>query len=81
MRVSCTKMEDILTVAKGPRANPARRFAIWALSHKAGLSHKDIAATLYASQHQVAKALNRMRNKENSLPMKDWIERFHAEDK
>jgi putative transposase len=81
MRISGAKIEDILSVAKGPGANPARRFAIWALAHKAGLSHQDIAAKLCASQNQVAKALARMRNKEKRPPVKEWIERFHKEAK
>ncbi len=81
MQISGVKMEDLLTAAKGPGANPARRLAIWALSLKAGQNHKEIAETLSASQNQVAKALNRMRNKEILPPLKDWIERFHAQDK
>jgi hypothetical protein len=55
MRISGTDLEEIMTASKGPGANPARRFAIWALSHKAGLSHKAVAETLSASQNQVAK--------------------------
>jgi hypothetical protein len=79
MRISCAGMKDILIATKGPGANPARRFAIWALSSEAGLSHREIAETLHASQNQVAKALNRMRNQDIPSPLKDWIKRLRNE--
>jgi transposase len=81
MRISGTDLEEIMTTSKGPGANPARRFAIWALSNKAGLSHKAVAETLSASQNQVAKLVSRMRKNELNPPVKGWIKRFLAQDK
>jgi REP element-mobilizing transposase RayT len=80
MRITGSELAELKTVTRGPGANPARRFAIWALSHKAGLSHKDIARTLSASPRQVANLLDRVRKFEPKPPLRDWIERFREED-
>jgi len=80
MRISGVKLVELKTAVKGPGANPARRFAIWALSHKAGLSHKEIARVLSASPNQVAKVLGRVRHEKPRPPLRDWIAQFRKEE-
>lgn len=49
-------------LAMGPRANPPRRLAVWALSRTQVNSHREIASALRMSEGQVAKVLCRVRN-------------------
>ena len=56
--------------ARGPRANPARRFAVWALRRQTKLSHSGIGRRLEMSSNQVAKVLARLR--EGNPSIADW---------
>ncbi len=53
--------EELRTSKKGPRANPARRFAVWAIRQSTALSYGEIAHLLDMSPNQVAKVVQRMR--------------------
>ena len=59
--------------AMGPRANPARRLAVWALSRTQVYSHREIASALRMSEGQVAKVLWRLRNEFTPDPLSDWM--------
>ena len=54
----------------GPRANPARRFAAWALSRSTRLTHREIGSLLDMSVSQVSHVLRRIRFKEP--PLSEW---------
>jgi hypothetical protein len=55
----------------GPGANPARRFAVWALSRTGRLSHAEIGTALGMSEGQVAKVLWRLRGGSADKEMRD----------
>jgi DNA-directed RNA polymerase specialized sigma24 family protein len=57
----------------GPRANPARRLAVWALSRSQVYSHREIASALRMSEGQVAKVLWRLRSECAPDPLSDWM--------
>jgi putative transposase len=64
----------------GPGANPARRFAAWALRRGADLTYRQIADALDMPYSQVAKLLSRIRSGGTKPPLSDWIERWVAEE-
>ncbi|MDD5308216.1 MAG: transposase [Deltaproteobacteria bacterium] len=57
----------------GPRANPARRFAVWALKRRTTLTHEEIGRALSMSAGQVAHVLRRLKTREE--PFCTWIAR------
>jgi REP element-mobilizing transposase RayT len=62
---------------KGPRANPARRFAVWALKRGTLMTHREIGAVLGMTEAQVAQVLRRLEAK--AEPMGSWIARWRSE--
>ena len=62
----------------GPQANPARRFAVWALSRARVHSHRDIAKALGMSEGQVAKVLWRLRRGSAPAPLSGWMDTLAA---
>ena len=56
---------------RGPRANPARRFAVWALKRSTLLTHREIGTALGMSPEQAAQVLRKLRTREE--PLKTWI--------
>jgi hypothetical protein len=54
----------------GPRANPARRFAVWALAKHTQMTHSEIGKTLNMSANQAAHVLRRVKFDEE--PFKHW---------
>ncbi len=52
-------LDELRRSVRGPRANPARRFAVWALRHQTRLSHRAIGSLLDMSEVQVANVLRR----------------------
>jgi hypothetical protein len=62
---------------KGPGANPARRFAIWALARSGRLTHREIAEVLDVSLSRVGKTLWTLRNQGTREPVKDWMMAWH----
>jgi REP element-mobilizing transposase RayT len=63
--------EAVLRLAvMGPRANPARRFAVWALKQRTTLTHREIGRVLAMSADQIAHVLSRIRFARK--PLKTW---------
>ena len=62
----------------GPRANPARRFAVWALVQNAALTHKEAGAHLGMSTTAVGKVLSRIQQRERAEPLDEWIRAWEA---
>lgn len=62
---------ELRRVRRGPHANPARRFAVWALDRQTELKHREIGALLGMSTTQVANVLWRWPASREA--MEDWI--------
>jgi len=67
--------------AFGPRANPARRFAVWALVRSAGLTHRQAAHELKMSPAQVANTMSRFGRRGFPEPIDAWVFEWLAEEK
>jgi REP element-mobilizing transposase RayT len=61
---------------RGPGANPARRFAMWALSRRCGITHREIADALDVSPCQVGRVLSGLRRQPARDPIKGWMQRW-----
>jgi REP element-mobilizing transposase RayT len=72
-RVAGCSVAALKERAMGPRANPARRLAVWALSRAHVFSHREIASALRMSEGQVAKVLWRLRSESPPDPLPDWM--------
>jgi hypothetical protein len=75
IRITGVSIAELRQKAMGPRANPARRFAIWALYRGAGMTQREISRMLDVSYYQVVKLLGRMRKqglKNMKEPIKGW---------
>lgn len=66
--------EELRTVVRGPRANPARRFVVWALREGSSLPQAEIGRIVGMSSNQVAQVLRRLRP--SRAPFREWIDRF-----
>lgn len=60
-KVTGEKEAELRAAVMGPRANPARRFAVWALKQRTLLTQKEIGSVLGMSAGQVAHVLRRIR--------------------
>jgi REP element-mobilizing transposase RayT len=58
-RLTGASLAKLRRAEMGPRANPARRFAVFALASKAGLTYPEIGGMLRMSTQQVANVLRR----------------------
>jgi hypothetical protein len=58
-RVTGAPLSELKTARQGPRANPARRFAVWALKEHTRLTHREIGVLLDMSVNQVSKVATR----------------------
>ena len=65
-----SELADLRSVVLGPRANPARRFAVWALKDRTQLTHAEIGTLLGMSTEQVSHVLRRISMREE--PMAGW---------
>ena len=65
-------LDEISTSVMGPRANPARRFAVWALRKHTRLKNKEIAGRLKMTYNQVSNVLSRFTAE--SGEMSTWID-------
>lgn len=57
----------------GPAANPARRFAIWAL-YRRGVKQREIAERMRTTYYQVSRLLGRLRNEKARDPLRRWMQ-------
>ena len=60
---------------RGPQANPARRFAVWAFRRHTLLKNREIGRLLNMSYHQVSNVLSRFENRKEE--MKPWIDELN----
>lgn len=65
----------------GSGANPARRFAIWALARRAGITHREIAGVLDVPFYQVGRVLGSLRKRGAREPVKGWMESWIAQER
>jgi REP element-mobilizing transposase RayT len=70
-------LKEILTSRRGKGANPARRFAVWALHQSTTCTQKEIAGTLEMPFSQVTSLLSRFRHREQSVTIRKWMETWH----
>ena len=66
-------LKQLKTTEAGPGANPARRFAVWALARATGLQQREIANLLRMPYYQASKVLSRIRNGDASPLLNGWI--------
>ncbi len=78
LSISKATRAEVETVERGPRANPARRFAVWAVDRGTTLTHREIGAHLGMSTTQVAKVLQRLRSAPAPAPIDEWIARWRV---
>jgi DNA-binding NarL/FixJ family response regulator len=64
---------------RGPRVNPERRFAVWAMV-KAGLTYREVGKELRMSQAQVAKTMSRLRRLGIPAEIEPWIARWRTSE-
>jgi len=69
-KITGSSRRDLRTIVMGPRANPARRFAVWALDRYSTLTHGEIGGRLDMSRKQVANVLSR--STAGSEPIDSW---------
>jgi len=68
--VAMAGSSELMTATMGPRANPARRFTVYALDRWTELTHGGIGAVLDMSAVQVANVLRRFDS--SVSPMREW---------
>ncbi|MCP4197599.1 MAG: hypothetical protein GY762_10670, partial [Proteobacteria bacterium] len=71
-KVTGVSLKELMVVSRGPRANPARRFAVWALKQSTFLTHREIGKLLNMTPIQVANVLRRY--KPNIEPFASWTD-------
>ena len=71
-------VQDLLTVVLGPRANPARRFAVWAFSHQTHHTRTTIAETLGMPPGQALRLLQHLRRETPPEPLATWMSAWVA---
>ncbi|MBW2701275.1 MAG: transposase [Deltaproteobacteria bacterium] len=74
-RITKCRLEDLMINEKGPHANPARRFAVWALARGSNLSQREIGKLLDVPYNQVTRLLSRLRKKPLE-PVAGWIKEW-----
>ncbi|MDD5309506.1 MAG: transposase [Deltaproteobacteria bacterium] len=76
-RVTGASLAELRTAQMGPRANPARRFAAWALDHRTDLTRREIGDLLGMTTRQVHNVVNRWSEKDARLTL--WREALEEE--
>jgi len=72
-RMTGASEQQLFDRRSGPRANPERRFAVWALYRATGCKHREIAERLNVTQNQVARLLSRLRRDDVAEPLAGWM--------
>ncbi len=70
-RLTETSLTKLRRPGMGPMANPARRFAVWALWDTRMLTHAQIGKALKMSTVQVSKVISRLKRVVPS-PLDEW---------
>jgi REP element-mobilizing transposase RayT len=76
-RATGASRAELRTARMGPRANPARRFAAWALAHRTELTRTEIGRLLNMTTQQVHNVVNRWSEKDARLTR--WREALDGE--
>ena len=76
-RITGASATDLRTPVRGPRANPARRFAVWAMREGATLPYSAIGSRLGMTTGHVAKVLRRFLR--GGQPFRQWVDRWYLE--
>jgi hypothetical protein len=71
-----TSMRVLKMKEMGPGANPARRFAAWALQRGGDQTYRQISQILEMPYSQVAKLLSRIRRGGAKGQLKEWMEQW-----
>jgi hypothetical protein len=71
-------MQELKRREMGPGANPARRFAAWALQRGGDQTYRQISRIIEMPYSQVAKLLGRIRRDGAMGQLKEWMERWQA---
>jgi putative transposase len=79
-RLTGASLEELRRREMGPRANPARRFAVWALQRAGDQTYRQIANALDMHYSQVAKLLSRIRRGKATGQLKEWIEQWQRRE-
>ncbi len=77
-QVTGASLPTLRTARRGRGANPARRFATWALLEYTDLRHAQIGKLLKMSTFQVAKSAERLRQRGLVPPLSEWAETLEA---
>jgi len=78
-RLTGSNREELQRSARGRGANPARRFAAWALSRSTRQPLREVAEVLHMSQRQIACLLHRIRSGQVSSEVRTWIAAWCSE--
>lgn len=73
-------LPELQRPARGRGANPARRFAIWALDRRRGSTHLEISRLLNVSPRQVSRVLGCLRDHPVHEPVRGWMESWISHD-
>lgn len=76
LEISNATLDEVQQRKMGPGANPARRFAIWALDHSSELTQREIGRMLNVPYHQVTRLLSRLRKGPVNEPVASWIKKW-----
>ncbi|MGM0576849.1 MAG: transposase [Myxococcota bacterium] len=76
--VTGSSVEELRETRRGRGANPARRFAVVALSRHPDLRHGDIGSLLDMPKRQVSNVLYRHRSGHSPEAFEDWMARWEA---
>ena len=76
LEISNATLDDLKRREIGPGANPARRFAIWALNRSSELTQREISHMLEVPYHQVTRFLGRLRREHPAEPLAGWVKNW-----
>lgn len=77
-KLTGTSMKELMMKEMGPGANPARRFAAWALHRGGDQTYRQISQILSMPYSQVAKLLSRIRRGGAKDQLKEWMEQWQT---
>ncbi len=72
-------LDQLMEVKRGPRANPARRFAVWAVARETALTHRQIGNLLGMSTNQVNLVLSRLGRTRPTRQLLEWMSQWVLE--
>ena len=74
--IAGVSVASLLEVRRGPGANPARRFAAWALVRHGGLTHLEAGRHLEMTETATSKVVARAARPAASSPLGAWMKRW-----